>query len=270
MARYRVITDQGAYEVTTDEPDSLGEMIGKVAGDVFTKPASAIADLGTNPESMANAMPPVLGTAGAVSPIPGGATMGTATGQGLRDLALKTLGKPIPSGLQHGLELGGAALGDVTAIPGIKANIFGNQIGDAEKATGIVTRGATKAVTPGNVGQTLNDLEAQVDSGVINTAQGARDAKEVVDQIYGNPHIYEKSPGIQVQSARLSGKVQNLLNTLTPGRAEAASDYATSQTIPNAIGSIYHSIPPVVKKGLGFGLGISGIDRLLQSLSGKK
>jgi len=77
------------------------KLIGQSAKEAFTTPMRTMKDLATNPETQANLMPALLGTVGGISPIPGGSTMGTAAGQGIRDLSLKALGKPIPSGMRH-------------------------------------------------------------------------------------------------------------------------------------------------------------------------
>lgn len=283
MAKYRITAPDGnAYDVTAPDSASQDEVLAyaksnyqkpsepktdwkKVVGqslkDIVQKPLAFAKDLGTNPESMANAMPALVGTAGAISPFPGGATTGTGIGQGIRDAALGTLKKPIPGLLQHGMELGGAAIGDVFPVPAIKSRIFGKMIGKAENAQGILTRGATKAVTPGTVGETLNTLEAQLDAGLLNTPQGIKDAKEVVDQVYMNPKIYERSPGINVQAARVSKKVQDLMNgpeigpSLIPGRRIPAKAFVQANKIPNAIESAWDALPWAVKKGIQGAIG---------------
>lgn len=267
LARRGVPLDAPANAQTKQPQTNYTQMIGDAIKHTITRPAAFAKDLGTNPVTMANAMPTLLGGLGGVSPFPGGATLGTGLGQGIRDLALKTLDKPVPGLMQHGLELGGSALGDVVAIPGIKSKIFGGLIGDAEKGAGVVARGAEKAITPGSVGQTLRDLEAQIDAGTLSTAQGAKDAKEIVDQIYMNPKIYEKSPGINVQAARVSKKVQFLLNRMIPGRAGPAQALGKAMTIPNKIEKGWEAIPWAVKKGLqgavGAGIGWEGMKKLL-------
>lgn len=243
------------------------QIIGSAVKNMFLRPMSAAKDLGTNPETMAGAMPGLLGTAGAISPIPGGATMGTGIGQGVRDLSLKAMKKPVPGLMQHGLELGGAALGDIAAIPYVKGKVFGSQIGEAEKSAGLLTRAPTKSVTPGSVGETLNNLEAQIDAGAINTAQGARDAKSVVNQVYKNPKIYESTSDIKVQSARVSKKVQELLNKMVPGRLGPSQALGKSQTIPNMIRRGYTATPWAIKRGAEGALGFEIVKKLL-GLSG--
>jgi hypothetical protein len=243
-------------------------VIGKSVKDIFQKPAAFAKDLGTNPQSMANAIPPLMSMAGGASPIPGGATMGMGAGQGIRDLALKTMNKPVPGMMQHGMELGGAALGDITAIPAMKRSHFGSQIGKAEKGAGVITRAPTKAVTPGSVGQTLNDLEAQIDAGTINTPQAAKDAKAVVSQIYKNPKIYEQTGEISVQSARVSKKVQDLLNKMILGREAPAKAMGQAMTIPNKIKGVWKDTPWAIKRGAQGAAGVLGVEELVRMLRG--
>lgn len=256
----------GVFEQLNPKTD-WKKVIGTAAKESFTRPAAYAKDLGTNPVSMANAMPGLIGIAGGLSPIPGGATMGTAVGQGMRDLALKTLKKPVPGLMQHGIELGGAALGDIAAIPAMKRAHYGGQIGKAEEAAGVVTRAPTKAVTPGSVGQTLNDLEAQLDAGTINSPQAAKDAKAVISQIYKNKKIYEQTGEISVQAQRVSKKVQDVLNQMIPGRAGPAQAMGKAMTIPRAIGKGYGSLPWSVRRGaegaMGAGIGWEIIKKLL-------
>lgn len=251
-------------DVTFDEPkNDWRQLITSSAKESFTRPARAMKDLFTNPQTMANAMPALLGTVGGVSPVPGGATIGTATGQGVRDLALTGLKKPIPGLMQHGLELAGAALGDIAAVPALKKGYYGGQIGQAEKAAGLMTRAPTKAVTPGSVGETLNNLEAQIDAGTINTPQAARDAKSVVNQIYKNPKIYESTSDIKVQAARVAKKTQNLLNQMVPGRLAPSQAMGRAMTIPNALKKGYMSMPWALRHGAEAALGWETIRKLL-------
>jgi hypothetical protein len=233
------------------------------------KPFSAAYDLGTNPVSMANAMPPALSAAGGLSPVPGGATMGMAVGQGIRDLSLKAMGKPIPGMMQHGLELGGSALGDIAAIPAMKGAYFGKQIGDAERAAGVITNAPEKAVTPGSVGKTLNEIEPRLDDMMraqtkgLALAQPAKDAKAIVSQIYKNPRIYEQTPEISVQAARVSKKAQQALNQAIQGRAAPSDAMARAMTIPNMIRNRWNALPWPVKRGIQGYLGIEAVRKLL-------
>lgn len=255
---------------------SFGDTVKQAASDVFTKPASAIVDLGTNPETMANAMPPVLGTAGAMMPVPGGATMGTAAGQGIRDLALTALKKPVPSLLQHGLELGGAALGDVTAIPAINRSRIGNEIGAVERTAGVPPPQQIPSLPKPMAGQ-------PVSGGLDNTIQAVERAKsegmgsptfwkqikDQVDSFYGLGKDVKLTDLDKGKLKYLSAQVQNGLNNAVPGRAPLAADLARSQLIPNAIGNTVRSVPTWGKLALT-GLGGDALFRALGSIGSKK
>jgi len=235
------------------------QLVTNAAKDSFRVPARAMKNLATRPDQQANLMPFLMGTVGGISPIPGGATMGTMAGQGIRDLTLKTLNKPVPGIMQHGLELGGAAVGDIAAIPYVKGKIYGGQIGKAEEAAGILTRGPIKAVTPGSVGETLNNLEAQIDAGAINTPQAAQDAQAVMSQVYKNPKIYEQTSEISVQAQRVGEKVSKILNNpqMVPGRAVPNAAYSKAMTIPNQLEKVWKTVPWQLKLGLGIGGGVT-------------
>lgn len=224
----------------------------------------------TDPVTQAKVLPYLTAAVGTEF---GGPTAAWGVGRGLSDAALASYGKPeeIPSLKQHAIEGAGALASE--AIPFIQKFKAGKAIGKAEDTAGVVARGAPKAVTPGSVGQTLTDLESQIDAGTINTAQGARDAKEIVDQIYGNPRIYEKSPGINVQAARVSAKVQSLLNGQVPGRGGPASVIAEKSVIPNAIGNITRKLSPRhlpvwAQAAGGTAASLLGLDALKNALGG--
>lgn len=250
MARYRVITDQGAFEITTDEPDSFGDTLKHVANDVFTKPAAFAKDLATNPVTMANAMPPLLGTAGAMMPVPGGATMGTVAGQGIRDLALKGLKKPVPSLLQHGLELGGAALGDVTAFPAINRARIGNEIGNVESMAGVPPPQQIPSLPKPMAGQPVSGgLDNTIQAVERAKSQGAgsptfwKQIKDQVDSFYGLGKDVKLTDLDRGKLKYLSAQVQKGLNAAVPGRGPLAADLARSQIVPNTIGNVTRSIP---------------------------
>lgn len=270
MSKYRVITDQGAYEVTTDEPDSFGGMVKQAASDVFTKPAAMAKDLGTNPETMANSMPTALGTLGAVSPIPGGATMGTAGGQGIRDLALKGLNKPVPGIGQHVLELGGAALGDVAAIPGIKSNIAGKQIGKALSDAGL---SEVEKIPPPSQVRTALVLAQKINAKGDLTPAEAVALKPAMDAIWKKGWFAQKAyTQYAPDVAKASGKIQTALNTI-PGRAGPAADMASAMTIPNALSSIprlVKSAPVWAQAAGGTAASILGLDALKHALGGSR
>lgn len=264
------IIAQAQKLIPTQPPDWQG-IVGNAVGNAFMQPGTITRKLASDPIAQAKALPPLAGMGGAISGIPGGTTMGTGLGRALSDAALTSYGRKdlIPSAMQHGTELVLAGLGDIAPIPLMHKAARGAEIGALEDATGIVTRGATKAVTPGSVGETLNNLEAQLDAGAINTPQAAKDAKEVVDQIYRNPNIYEKSNGISVQAQRVSAKVQKTLNSMVPGRELPAQQMATAMTIPNKLGDIYKSVPKTVRYGIGALGGGALIDEIVKKLIAK-
>ena len=202
-----------------------------------------------NPKNELKNLPLFAGGITAAAGIPLGALLGTGGGQILRGIGNKVFNQPQQSPLQIGGELGGAALTDIIALPAIKKAYYGGKIGEAEEAAGVITRAPTKAVTPGSVGETLNDLEAQIDAGTINTPQAARDAKAVVNQIYKNPKIYEQTSDIAVQSQRVSSKVQDLLNKIVPGRLEPSQAMAKAMVVPNAIKKGYMALPWALRHG---------------------
>lgn len=301
MAKYKITAPDGnSYVVSAPDNASMNDVlsyakanykgasqpqggtdwkgaVSRSVKDMFQKPAAYAKDLGTNPETMARTIPPLMSTVGGISPVLGGSTMGMAVGQGIRNLALKGLGKPIPSGLQHAGELGGSVLADLIAVPAMKRSYYGGQIGKAEKAAGLVTRAPNKAVTPGTVGKTLNELEAELNDmqraigkgpfGGLpkeSLAQPAKDAKAIVSQIFKNPKIYEQTPEINVQAARVSQKAQDLINRAVPGRLGPSQAMGKAMTIPNMVERGYQKIPWQAKLGLLGG----GVDAVIRKLLG--
>lgn len=250
-------------------PDWKG-VVGGAVKEAFMRPGTMTRDLMTNPVTQAKALPPLMGMVGGMSPIPGGSTMGTVGGRQLSNLALKTYGKPeeIPSRNSQIGEAGVSLVGDLIAFPGIKKAYFGKKIGDAERAAGVVTRAPTKAVTPGSVGQTLNDLEAQIDAGAINTPQLAKDAKAVISQIYKNPKIYEQTEEISTQAQRVSSKVSNLINKI-PGRSAPSGELAKGMVLQNLIKQAYRKTPWPIRVGAEGAMGALGIKKLSDIIGGQ-
>lgn len=250
--------------VSVDQPVDYKQVVGSAIKNSFVKPAAFAKDLGTNPESMANMMPALLGTVGGISPVIGGATLGTGAGQGLRDAALGAMNKPIPSGWQHAGELGMSALSDVAAIPTIKKGVFGRQIGAIEKAQGVPPAQdipsipmATGAKT---TGEFINDAVSSVkSSGGKGTPEYWLQIKDQVDRIYK----LGKTEGLtRLDNGRLkwlSKTVQEGLNAAVPGREVPAQALADSQLIPRTLKRAYKATPDAVKKAVGIaGLGAAG------------
>lgn len=243
-------------------PNYMG-VVGKAVNEAFMRPGTVTRKLASDPVAQAKALPTLTGMAGGISPIPGGATLGTVGGRQLSNLALKAYGRPdqIPSVGQQVGEGALAALGDVAAIPYVKNKVFGSQIGNAEKAAGLITKGADKYPTSGNVGEVLNTLESQLDTGAINTPQAAKEAYSVTKFIHENPKLVGKSGEISVQAQRVGQKAQAALNKFTPGRLGPAQAMARANTIPRAMNKAYQAVPGPVKQGLGLAAagGIGGL-----------
>lgn len=120
--------------------------------------------------------------------------------------------------------------GGMAGAKALRLLTSGKRIGQAEKAAGIITKAADKYPTSGNVGETLNTLEGQLDNGTMTDPQTLRVAKDIIDYIWKNDKLVGKSTAITVQSARVYDKLAKALNAAVPGRAEAAKDFATLQT----------------------------------------
>jgi len=222
-----------------------------------------------NPKNLLNNLPLVTSGIGAVSPVPGGATMGMAGGQGVRDLILNRLKKPVPSMLQHGLELGGAALGDVIAFPAINRARIGKQIGAVEQAAGVPPPQQISSLPKPMAGQ-------PVSGGLDNTIQAVERAKsegmgspsfwkqikDQVDSFYGLGKDVKLTDLDKGKLKYLSAQVQKGLNNAVPGRAPLAADLARSQMVPNVIGNAIRSTPTWAKLAL---TGVGG-DALLRAL----
>lgn len=261
LDRYRYLQLKAKMAGAQQPPaTNYPEVIGSAIKNAFVKPAAFAKDLGTNPESMANAMPSVLGAGGAVAMPWGGSTVGTAAGQGVRDVALTAMGKPVPSGLQHAGELGGAALGDVMAVPFLKKAHYGGEIGRVEKLAGVPgpqeIQSLPMATGAKSAGEFINDAVTSVKaSGGRGTPSYWLQIKDQVDRLYKLGKT-EALTGLDKGRLKwLSGKVQEGLNAAVEGRGGPAKALAESQTIPRAIGKVYKQIPPEMKKGAAYGTG---------------
>lgn len=249
---------------------SMGDVAKSAVRNAFGMPGTITRDLASDPVTQAKVLPPLLGTVGALSPIPMGATLGTVGGRQLSNLALKAYGKPeeIPSTESQILEGGTALLGDVAAIPAVKKAAFGKQIGAAEKAAGVITRAPDKLPSAGNVGEFLNTLENQLKSGAIADPQTAKDAYAIANYITGNPNLVGKSNEILVQSSRVRQLAQNVLNQTIPERLVPAVGMRKAMAVPRLLGKTYSIInnDPIGKwllRGAAAGAGFSGAKKLL-------
>lgn len=221
-------------------PNSVGGAVAKGLWNILPQ----------NPKNLVNNIPLATGAIGGVSPVPFGATAGTAIGQGARDLILKGLNKPIPSGLQHGLELGGAALGDVTAFPAMNRSRIGSQIGEVEARAGVppvhqipsLPKPASGEPVSGGIDNAIAAVERA-------KAQGAGSPvfwKQIKDQVQ---HFYALGKNTKLSDldqgklTYLNAQVQKGLNAAVPGRGPLAADLARSQIVPNAIRKVSRSVP---------------------------
>lgn len=238
------------------------QVIGSAVKDAFMKPATFAKDLGTNPETMANQMPSILGFVGGVSPIPGGATAGTAIGQGIRAGALTALGKKdqIPAALEvnsnfpyiHGQipELALSVIGDVGAIPAIKSRIAGKAIGEAEDLAGV---GNLTKLPPPSQARTAVVMYQKVKDQLPNmTPMQARAIKPAFDWVASRGVLGNSE--YAVDFFKVKKNIDALVNKI-PGRAEPAADFGRAMKIPRTIGKVAKSIPKPVQKGIEYGIG---------------
>jgi hypothetical protein len=228
------------------------QVIGKVAKDSFMVPMAAAKDLATNPVTMAKALPPLAGMAGAMSPIPGGATLGTVVGRQLSNLALKGLGKgdQIPSGWQQAGEAGLSALGDIAAIPMMKKGYYGGMIGEAEsKYPGMA--GVVKEAPPSGMRTAVKFIQGLKAKDL--TILEAKQFKPAVDTIFQKGWL--RGTPYEPDAVLVSQKIQSALNQV-PGRGVASAGMARAMTIPRNINQLYQKLPPAVRRGLGYGTGV--------------
>jgi hypothetical protein len=210
-----------------------------------------------NPEETANYAPAVGGALGGVSPIPGGATLGTAIGQGIRAGGFTALNKPLPSVGQHIGEIGLAAASDAMAIPYVKKAIFGRQIGAAEKVAGVPPpqeiKSLPRPVGVQGISNTIDDAIGMInDPNVEKTPVLWKQLKDQVDFFYKRGRDEVLSDGDRSKLAWLSGQVQKGLNTTIPGRAAPAKAMSQAMTIPRKIGEAYGLLPRRARIGLEY------------------
>lgn len=270
MSKYRVVTDNGAYEVETQDPQTFSQQVKDAAQDAFKIPAEDAMDLATNPVTQAKALPPLAGIAGAISPIPGGATLGTVGGRQISNEALRLLGHPeaIPSAGSQVIEGALAGAGDIAAIPAIKKSVFGNQIAAAEEASGVPQPQDIPSLPKPKAGEAVSGgIDSAIDSVRSANGQGTptywKQIKDQVDAFYNSGKDMKLSNLDRAKLAWLNGQVQSGLNASVPGRAAPAAALASSQTIPNAISNTVSSIPWWGKAAI---TGVGG-DALLRALS---
>jgi hypothetical protein len=238
------------------EPTDWKQVVGTAAKEAFTRPMAAAKDLGTNPTTMAQALPPLMGMAGGFSPIPGGATMGTVGGRQISNAALRALGKPelIPSGMQQVGEAGLSAIGDIAAIPAMKKAYYGGQIGKAEVAAGV--QNIEKEAPPSGMRTAVKFIQALKNK--MNTENltplEARRIKPAIDTIFRKGWL--EGTEYSSDAADVSKRISTLVNQI-PGRAAPSAAMARAMTVPNAVGKL---TPPPVRRAItyGFGQGVGG------------
>lgn len=276
MATYKITAPDGnSYQVTAPDTASQDEVLayardnyGKASGptdykqiigqsmkDVFQRPAAFAKDLGTNPVTMAQAIPPLAGIAGAISPVPGAATLATVGGRQMSNAALNALGRQdlVPSGMSQAIEGATVGLGDVSAIPAMKSAYFGKQIANAERAAGELG-GLVKEAPPSGMRTAVKYVQSLKNKPFMTPAE-ARAAKPALQTIWDKGWLNGTEYSSDLQ--KVQAKVTNLINQI-PGRAEPAAAMGVANTIPRLIKQGYNAIPSSAKRGMGFGAGATG------------
>jgi hypothetical protein len=240
----RGVSVEKAPTIVEQLPDSAKNALLNLTSGMISR----VKDLGTNPETMANAMPATLGTAGGVALPWGGSTLGTATGQGIRDAALMALGKPIPSGTQHVGEIALSSFGDVAAMPMAKKFFLGRAIGALEKSKGVPAAQDIPSIPMPTGAKSIGDfINDAVDSVKSSGGKGSptywKQIKDQVDRIYSLGKDQALTTLDKGRLKWLNSQVQGGLNASVPGRKPLANALAQSQTIPNYLSKISKSIP---------------------------
>lgn len=206
-----------------------------------------------NPKNLLRNTPLAAGALGGAGAFGVGAVLPTLGGQGIRYAGDKAFDQPVPSPLQHVLELGGAALGDA-----VNAKMGGKEIGQAMGKAGLSD--VTKAAPPSNV-RTAIKLAQQIKAKGTLTPQEAAEFKPAVDSIFSKGWLSQKAYSQYAPDvAEAKGIIIKALNTI-PGREQAASKITGAMTIPNAIQSTWQAtrrLPLWAQIGLGIGAGGGG------------
>lgn len=261
--------DPNGPSQNSDGPD-YSQVAKDAINEAMVGKGSRLRDLLSDPVTQAKVLPYLSGAAGAVLPVPMGAMMGTVGGRQLSNLALKTYGRSgdIPSTGSQVLEAGMAGLGDLTAIPMIKKNVYGSAIGDAEKAAGVPPLEEIKSLPrptgPKSVSELIDDSFDDVATrpdAQKNDPVFWKQLKDQVDWLYQRGKDEALSNIDKIKLSKLSAVANQGLNSSVPGRGEIASDMSSSLGAPRAISNAWKSIPPKVRAGLqyfGPGAAIAG------------
>lgn len=234
-------------------PDWKG-VIGKALQESSFGPETISRKMVSSPTAQAKALPYLAGTAGGISPIPGGSTLGTVGGRQLSNLALKSYGRPdlIPSGFQQAVEAGGAALGDIAAIPPIKSAYFGKKIGEAEAQAGMAN--IEKMAPPSGMRtavKMVQGLKNKMNQDTLTPLE-ARQIKPALDTIWKKGWL--KGSEYSADLYDVTKRINAVLNQI-PARQEAVQGMSRAMTIPRMMGKTVGWIPQNVKRGLSFGIG---------------
>jgi hypothetical protein len=252
MARYKVTTEDGkSYAVTTEDSSGTDwkQVVSQSSKDIFQRPLATARNLGTNPEAMANAMPGAIGTAMGMAFPFGGATGGTALGQGIRYGALKALGKPTPEPMQYAKELGGSVLGDIASGIG-QSKYFGGKISQAETDAGVK---ALEKVPPPSQARTAVVLYQKAKAALPTmTPMEARQLKPAFDWIARKGVLGKSEYAAEFFETKKA--IDGLVNQI-PGRGAAASQLGRVYTVPRMMGRAIGVVPKNIQRGVSYGAG---------------
>lgn len=251
---------QQPAQADSNTGDVAAQAVVQAGKEALMQPGTLARDLATDPVTQAKALPYIAGTAGAIAPIPGGASLGQDGGRLLSDAALASYGRQdaIPPIAQQVAEGAGALAGDVLALPGIKKGIYGRQIGAAEKAAGVPPpQDIASLPRPGGAQPVSQAIDEAIQN--IKTVPDAqktpvfwKQIKDQVDWFYGRGKDEVISKMDKAKLAWLSNAAQDGLNAAVPGRAIPAQAMARSQAIPNAVNGAWNMLPRRTRAGIGY------------------
>lgn len=270
--------DEALDQQQPQQPDSsMGDVALQAAKEAVLAKGTSTRALATDPITQAKALPALAGTIGGMSPIPGGATLGTMGGRLLSDAALASYGRKeeIPSIAQHVAEGALSAAGDVMAIPYMKKSIYGKQIGKAEQAAKVPPpqdiKSLPRPVGVQGISNTIDDTIGMVKSPEVNKDPVFwKQLKDQVDFFYQRGRDEVLSKGDRAKLAWLSSTVQDGLNTTIQGRAEPAAAMAKAMTIPNKIKGAYQMLPRRARIGMEYFGGPAGAATLFAEYARRK
>lgn len=266
---------KGFIEDSTN-PD-FGQVVKDALNEAHMGNGSKLRDLMIDPITQAKALPYLTGTAGAVSGIPGGTTLGTVGGRQISNEALRLYNRPdlIPSTGSQVKEGLLSAAGDVTAIPAINRKIFGSAVGQAERGAGMPDpfknpEAYPSLPRPGGPAPVTNSIDEAVkmlsDPTVEKSPVFFKRLQDQIKWLYSLGKDQKLSDLDKIKLASLSDTAQNGLNASISGRAGPAASLAMSQTIPNAISKVTRSVPWWAKAALLAGATGTGLEKALSGV----